>query len=177
MNQNPSPAWTQHTKQRKPLQVCECIYIIYLTLLSVWLGHVRTTKNRSKPKDHREYTPDAMETETSIDDHEVKLGYPDWSQISHYQPVFDSLERVPILNRHPSLPILYKYTGEQQHPQRHLYDLPAPTETYIYLFDPSLEGCRLASKFASVHDVPRGPTSTMTSLGKNLKDCFNIYYV
>ncbi|KAK7677631.1 hypothetical protein QCA50_019442 [Cerrena zonata] len=128
-------------------------------------GHARTTKNRSKPKDHREYTPDAMETETSIDDHEVKLGYPDWSQISHYQPVFDSLERVPILNRHPSLPILYKYTGEQQHPQRHLYDLPAPTETYIYLFDPSLEGCRLASKFASVHDVPRGPTSTMTSLG------------
>lgn len=147
--------------------------MIYLTCII--LGHPKRAKdNRSqhkrsnqKGRNARLYTPDVEEPQATMDDEEVQQGYPIWSKDPERISAYRNLEEIEIPNRHPSLPRLYKYVSSEEHPLRHLYDLPSPKATYVYMYDPTPEGYRLACKLGSVHNIPRGPTCLMSSLGKH----------
>lgn len=125
----------------------------------------QTHRRPRKPnKAGRAYTPDATESRPIPTDEDLERGYPDWFADPKFASVFHDLEAVPLPNRPPSLPRLYRYTGNQ-HPLRHLQDETAPAETYVYLYDPTDEGFQLACKLGSVHEIPKGPVNRMKDLG------------
>lgn len=104
-----------------------------------------------------------------MDDPEVIKGYPRWDEDNQFAHIFQDLEKIVINNRHPALPTLYRWKGHSEtdkHPMRHKYNIQQPGNTYVYIFDSSTDGYRLAKKLESIHKgIPQGPLSKMKELG------------
>lgn len=66
----------------------------------------------------------------------------------------------------PDLPPLYLYEDKMSHPLRHINLGPGMGRTIVYLVDTSAEGIAQAAAKVANKEVPKGPTSTMTALGK-----------
>lgn len=68
-------------------------------------------------------------------------------------PVLRDLTPVPILNRNPLHPTLYRY--DKPHPHHRVR--PEGCKTYVYLQDPSDKGKALACLIEDQMQVPAGP--------------------
>ncbi|KAK7689205.1 hypothetical protein QCA50_007896 [Cerrena zonata] len=133
-------------------------------------GKDQKAKKRQKAPGIHQYTPNPEEeVHAEADDPEVLKGYPEWDKEVDYEHIFQDLEKVDIVNCPPALPSLYRWKGLSAfdvHPIRHGFDRNKNADTYIYIFDSSDEGYRLAKKLDSVHKgIPQGPLEKMTEIG------------
>ncbi|KAK7696529.1 hypothetical protein QCA50_001187 [Cerrena zonata] len=133
-------------------------------------GKDQKAKKRQKAPGIRQYTPNPEEEEhAEADDPEVLKGYSERDKEVDYEHIFQDLEKVEIVNRPPALPSLYRWKGPSAfdvHPIQHGFDRNKNADTYIYIFDSSDEGYRLAKKLDSVHKgIPQGPLEKMTEIG------------
>lgn len=127
----------------------------------------------------RAFTPEPEKQHAAMDDPEVIKGYPKWNEDPEFAHIFKDLEKIEIENRHPALPALYRWKGDSNlnniHPARHMYNVRQRGDTYIYIFDSSSDGYKLAQKLESIHKgIPQGPLSKMKELGRFIMN--HIYY-